>query len=1383
MRFVLLTIAVYFMLVGSTHSQNHWSTDIFDESKTLYEIESNFENYWNTKEIKKGKGWKPFKRRQSFMAPRVYPDGFFPFEMLYKEWENLKYTPKNSNQTAMQADWQAYGPTYSSYESGVGRINVVTFDPYNSDIIWVGAPSGGLWKTTDGGNSWSSNTDLLPNLGVSDIAIDPTNTNIMYIITGDRDADDTYAYGLMKSLDGGISWNTTGLSFNLTSSYRGNRILIHPNNSNILLVSTRKSGYGETYRSTDGGNSWEMVLEGPNLISMEFNASNPDIVYGVTTGNSKYWRSNDNGQNWSNVTSEAGLPSSGNNRGIVAVTDANPDVVYILYSANDNGFGGLYKSTDGGYIFNLQTDSPNLMGYQVNGGDEGGQGWYDIALTVSPIDENEVYVGGINIWKSTNGGLDFGTAPITHWYGAQGIEYVHADQHFLAFNPLNNSLYAGNDGGIYKSEDNGNSWTDLSDGLQITQFYKIGISQTDFGLVLGGSQDNGTLRCNSQNDWSAVRGGDGMECAIDPTNPNIMYSELYYGEIGISYDGGNNWSDIAPDSEGEWVTPYQIDQNSPNRIVIGYEVVYESLDYGNSWQAISDGFNNSSTIDVICLAPSSQDIIYIAEENDIFKTVDGGENWTNISSDLPNKAVTYIAVHPTNPNMVWATFSGYSNQQKVFFSQNGGNSWINISSNLPNLPVNCILYYSPNETVFVGTDVGIFYKDSTTTDWSTFNQGLPNVIVTELEYHINSNTLFAGTYGRGLWMTSLPATVPPTSSFSYSVVNECAGLVSFSSSSANAVSLEWDFGDNSSSNESTTTHQFSSSGVYNVRLVAINELGTDTLEQSISLNLVNTPTVENSNSCTPSSLNLSASTNNPDATINWFDAASNGNLVYSGNNYTTDLLNNTTTFYVSSVEETDSTSIGEINHTGSSDYSGSVNSVGSLEFDANQSFLLESVDVFTSTEGFRKIILVDNSDNVIQEHLEYVPFSDNTPHTIQLDFFIESGQTYRLTTDNEISIENIGGENPQFKRSSSNNLSFPYQFADVVSINGSYWYGNGGEFLTDYYYYFYNWKVKTICSSALVPVTATVGSNEVLSIDYDDSCAYDSIVLNASGNFESFEWENQSIGSSYTIHSPGTYQVTALDSLGCSTSSSINVPNITTFDITTSETLCQGSSIYLQSVNGLNSYLWNTGETSSAISISEGGMYSVSAIDNNGCNLHDEIYVESIISQQVEIEYDNDTMSLCVNSTVDFSLVSDSEFSNIIWNNTSPGSSYSQTFNIIGETEVLVSAMDNNGCESTDKIILKVIDCSVSINDLGNHIELYPNPNNGSFVLKHQSNLNEIKTINVVDLQGRIIESRKASYTNNQLTENFDFQLISKGLYFVELHSVVGKTIRKIIIE
>ena len=258
----------------------------------------------------------------------------------------------------------------------------------------------------------------------------------------------------------------------------------------------------------------------------------------------------------------------------------------------------------------------------------------------------------------------------------------------------------GNDGGIYKSENNGSNWTDISDGLQITQFYKIGISQTNFGLLLGGTQDNGTLRCNNQNDWDAVRGGDGMECAVDPTDPNIMYSELYYGDLGISTDGGQSWYDIAPAENGAWVTPYEIDQSSPNRIVIGYDNVYESLDYGSSWQTISETFNNSGSIDVIVYHHQTTMSSLISETEKLYKTSDGGENWNNISSGLPNKTITDIVIHPQDELRIWITFSGYSSGDKVFYSDNGGLSWTNISSNLPNLPSNCILFYQPNETLF-----------------------------------------------------------------------------------------------------------------------------------------------------------------------------------------------------------------------------------------------------------------------------------------------------------------------------------------------------------------------------------------------------------------------------------------------------------------------------------------------------------------------------------------------------------------------------------------------------------------------------------------------------------------------------------------------------------
>ena len=1361
-------------------AQKNWALDIHNEEKTLYEIQEDFENYWQNKTIDKGKGWKPFKRREAFMEPRVFPSGYFPYEQLYIEHKKLINQPKNTSQSQFEANWQAFGPTQVPLQNngtkrGVGRINNVTFDPNNNNILWVGSPSGGLWKSVDGGQNWSSNTDLLPNLGVSDIAIDPLNSDIMYIITGDRDSDDTYAYGLMKSIDGGMSWNSTGLSFNINSAYRGNRILINPNNTNILIVSTRKSGYGETYRSTDGGESWELVLQGPNLISMEFNTSNPDQIYAVTTGTSKYYRSFDNGLTWENVTNDSGLPNSGNSRAVIGVTPANSNIVYVLYSSGGGGFGGLYKSSDGGYNFTLQSNSPNILSWEVDGSGNDGQGTYDLALAVSPYNENLIFTGGINIWKSTNGGIDFNIC--SHWYGAEGIEYVHADQHILKYNPSNGILYSGNDGGIYKSEDNGNFWTDISDDLQITQFYKIGISQTNYGLLLGGTQDNGTLRCNSENDWDAIRGGDGMECAIDPTDPSIMYSELYYGDIAISTNGGQNWDNIAPDSDGAWITPYEIDQNNPNRIVIGYDNVYESLDYGSSWQMISGTFNNSGSIDVISLT-TNNDVIYISESDNIYKTTNGGENWDNISSGLPNNIITDIVVDPNNYNKIWLTFSGYSNENKVYYSNDGGINWINISNDLPNLPVNCIVLYQPQETLFVGTDIGVFYKDSTMNNWSLFNQGLPNVIVNELEYHINSNSLFAATYGRGVWVTSLPSTAPPVASFNYSIDDECSGLVSFYNTSNNSESIEWFFGDNQISTEENSTHQYINDGTYEVKLVVNNLLGTDTLVQIINIDVLDLPNVIGNQSCTPTSLELYAESSNQNSNINWYDSPLNGNLIYSGNTFTTDFLDATTSYYANYSEVIGSENIGSIAHEGSNEYSGSANSSGGLIFDVYKSIILESVDVFTNQAGNRKIILMDSENNILNEHIEYIPASDNIPHTIMLNFQIFAGQGYQLLTDENINIENFGGTNPQLKRTSNDiELFFPYVYNNVMSLNSSYWY-SGNEALTNYYYYFYNWSVKEVCSSPLVEVVAKIGSNEELSIT-TNNCPYDSIQLNAEGNFLSYEWNNNTISPSLTVYESGDYNVTAYDSAGCTAIEYINIPDIQSFSIITNEILCSGSSIYLQSLVGLDSYLWNTGETNSSISVSEEGVYSIVATDNNECVLSDEIEIFSIEPIQIDIQYEMDSLIICSGSEFYFNVPE--IYTNVVWNDNITGFEYSGTASILGENTITVIAKDENGCYSNDTVILKVVDCT-SLEEFLANTTIHPNPTTGEFIIQHQSVNDDIQQIKVVDLQGRLIEQRKVDYINGILYEKFNLSDLSSGIYLIELLGKKVKTQKKVIL-
>ena len=339
------------------------------------------------------------------------------------------------------------------------------------------------------------------------------------------------------------------------------------------------------------------------------------------------------------------------------------------------------------------------------------------------------------------------------------------------------------------------------------------------------------------------------------------------------------------------------------------------------------------------------------------------------------------------------------------------------------------------------------------------------------------------------------------------------------------------------------------------------------------------------------------------------------------------MINSTTLFYVSTSEVVSSGNVGPLEHEGNNEYSGSSSSVGSLVFNVYESFILESVDVYTNQAGERKIVLLDNNNNVIQEHTENVPVSDNEPHTIVLNFMVYPGTNYKLATDNEVSIANFGGENPQLKRTSNAvPLYFPYDYNNTLSITSSFW---GNETLTDYYYYFYNWNVKEICSSPRLAVEAKIGSNESLSISVDDNCPYDSLIITANGNFNSYEWGNQTTNQNLTIYEAGEYTVNAYDSLGCLATETIDIPSILSFNINTNQVLCEGSSIFLQSMSGLNSYSWSTGETTNAITINSGGYFSVEATDNNGCDLSDEIFVPIVSPQQVEILTTMDSLIIC----------------------------------------------------------------------------------------------------------------------------------------------------------
>ena len=819
-------------------SSQDWYDMMQESDVNFYQTQTAFNDFWEGKNIEKGKGWKQYKRWEAFMEPRVFPSGQIQSLQLFEE--NTRLITRNNNFRMLPPNiWTQVGPSNvplegSGRKRGIGRLNTIVFHPSDSNIIYVGAPAGGFWKSINSGQTWTTSTDFLTNLGVSDIAIHPSNTDTIFIITGDRDGGDTYAYGVMKSIDGGLSWQTTGLSFNITSSYKGNRILIDPNNPDIIIVATSNG----IYRSNDGGDNFVHTFQNENLTSMEFNVVNSEIIYAGSKGNTTVFKSIDNGINWSQ--SGSGLPSSSDvSRACIAVTLANPDVIYALFGNNSNGYHGVYKSSDQGNNWTLQSNSPNLLGWSTNGSDNGGQAWYDLALTVSPVDENIVFVGGVNCWKSTDSGISWNLN--THWYGGGGANYMHADEHMLQYNTIDNKIYSANDGGLYVSNDNGTNWTDISDGLQISQFYRFGVSQTVQDLVIGGTQDNGTFLKDNLN-WSAVIGGDGMECIIDYTDANIMYGSVYYGNISKSTNGGNSFSSIAPASNGAWVTPYMLDRNNPQIIYIGYEELYKSTDGGSSWNIITNNETNGGKIDQLQVSKSNQDIIYFSDNANIFKTIDGGLTWNNLTGSLPNKTITSITLNSTNEDRVWLTFSGYDNNEKVYFSDNGGNTWNNISGTLPNVPANCLILNELDslETLYMGTDLGVFTKDSTINDWNNYNYGsLPNVIVNELEIQYPSNKLLAATFGRGLWSIDLLITSPPVADFTVndSIFCNVPATVNFTNTSYYSNSYYWDFGDGNTSTSTNPSHSYSNFGTYTVSLIANGPLGIDSIVYTSLINI------------------------------------------------------------------------------------------------------------------------------------------------------------------------------------------------------------------------------------------------------------------------------------------------------------------------------------------------------------------------------------------------------------------------------------------------------------------------------------------------------------------------------------------------------------------
>lgn len=729
-----------------------WQDLMKDPDANFYDIQNAFNEAWKDvpRPYPKGKGFMSYKRWEWFMEPRVYPTGKRPaadaVQRAMMESPGMFPLPTTNN---TQGSWSYIGNTsVPTSGGGVGRINAVRPLPGSTTTFFACAPGGGLWKTTNSGGAWTMmNTDNLSSIGVTDIAIDPNNTNIMYISTGDGDAGDTYSLGVLKSTDGGLTWNTTGLNWSVTQTRTCRKLIMHPTNSSILLVATSNG----IYKTTDAGANWTQVQAG-SFYDLEFKTDDPTIIFAASTG---FYKSTDTGGTFTQITS--GLPASNVSRMAIAVSAANSAVVYVLAGNSTNqGLTGVYKSTNSGTSFSTAATTPNLLGWNSAGNDTGGQAWYDLSIECNGSDANMVWVGGVNIWKSTNGGTSW--ACNAHWYGDLGLPYVHADIHCLQWVAGSSSLWVGCDGGVFTTSNNGTTYSDASSNLQVSQQYRIGIAELNANKFLTGWQDNGTNLKNAGN-FSQVLGGDGMECIIARTDANVMYGEIYYGNIYKSTNGGGTFSSIVGsggagvNADGNWVTPYCLGATD-NDLYVGKSTIYKSSNAGTSFTAM--GTFGTGNVSCFAVAASNVSIIYAAKGATLYKTTNA--NTFSALSGLPNVSITAVCVDPANASRVWVTLSGYTAGTKVYFSSDGGATWSNVSGSLPNIPANHIVYQTGSaDGLYVAMDAGVYYKDNSLADWVPYMNGLPNVVVDELEIHYGTNTITAATFGRGTWRAPLYA--------------------------------------------------------------------------------------------------------------------------------------------------------------------------------------------------------------------------------------------------------------------------------------------------------------------------------------------------------------------------------------------------------------------------------------------------------------------------------------------------------------------------------------------------------------------------------------------------------------------------------------------------
>jgi photosystem II stability/assembly factor-like uncharacterized protein len=651
--------------------------------------------------------------------------------------------------SAKTYEWVERGPANIG-----GRTRSIAIHPDDENVWFVAAVGGGVWKTTDAGQSWTNLTDDLPSIATTTIAMVQSQPDIMYVGTGEGFVSNSivniFGDGIFKTEDGGDTW-TQLASTDGNSNFRYvNRLIVHPENPNILIAATNEA----IFKSTNGGDTWQNVLDlGRNMQQVLANPENFYTIFATVRGRGVY-KSTDMGDSWTKTSEEF---SSGN-RTEIAIS---PSDTTIVYAAVESGGGllGFHRSEDAGESWTYLGNSPNWFTHNTN--ESGGQGWYDNTLAVAPNNPRELIVGGIDLFRITvnESGTGFSAEQLSFWYLTPGDnEYVHADQHFIVMIPESRTNYkvvVANDGGIHYSTDSGNNWSDMNNGYNVTQFYD-GDRNPAEEQYIGGAQDNGTqvspINSSGISSWSEGLGGDGFDAAWHKINPNIVFGTLYDSRLYRSTNGGVNFSPVSPASSNQFHTPFSMSYKEPNTIFLGVDNgVYRSLDAGDTWEFSSVSYSGSTHR--LAASNADPDIVWTGSfSSNIFLSDDKGASFTPVASPVGVSGyLTGISTSYTDSRIAYLTF-GVSNQPKIYKWVIRTSSWQNITGDLPNIPVHTILEMPyDSDILWAGTDIGLFISENGGTNWEYTTDNIPAVSIRRLK--LFGKEIIAVTHGRGIFTT------------------------------------------------------------------------------------------------------------------------------------------------------------------------------------------------------------------------------------------------------------------------------------------------------------------------------------------------------------------------------------------------------------------------------------------------------------------------------------------------------------------------------------------------------------------------------------------------------------------------------------------------------